>query len=110
MILDDYFNFEKFYETEIENNIEDYIDWIEDGDIKLDCLTKQEAIGYLKNPPFPLFLDECQINFEKQTIIIDFSEEYDNSTESGYDVSYCRFYIEYSIKDECIISLGSEQG
>lgn len=105
-----YFDFNKFYAEEIKDCVESHINCIDDDLIELHEITKETAKESIKNPPFPLYLDECEIDFERQLIIIDFSEEYNNSTEAGTDISFSRFYIVYSVKEEMIIILGEEQG
>lgn len=60
--------------------------------------------------PFPLNKDECEFDFDKKQIVFDFSKEYDESNESGYNVSYVRIFVVWSINDESIVSIGYEQG
>lgn len=113
-MLKKYFDFQEFYDIEIKPLISPSM--IEDYDIILEDITKEEALKYLENPPFPLDILESDIsmnsfsNRRSPYILFNFSKEYDNSTESGYDVSYVCFYVVYNIEDESITHIGIEQG
>lgn len=107
-MINKYFDFEKFWEEEIFSDFEEGD--IEDFDIDLYDLTASEAITYLKNMPFPLCLSECELRLEENEILFDFSKEFNESNESGYNVSYCRIFVTWSITEEYITSIGYEHG
>ena len=109
-MINNYFDFQKFFDEEVCADVPDWRSYFKDYEVELDKLNLEEALSYMQKIPFPICLSECDIDFDNRTIIFNFSEEYDNSTEVGTDISFCAFYVVYSIRDEIITTVRWEQG
>lgn len=110
VMINKYFDFQGFLDNEVVKDVSDWNSYIDDFEVALSDLKKEEAVEYISNIPFPMLVSECEINFESKKILFNFSEEYNESNESCSYIGYCTFYVVYSIKDECIIEMGYEQG
>lgn len=111
-MLDKYIDFQSIWDKEVHTftTKEEVEQYLEDFEVNLVNCTKEEAVVSLLNPPFPLELRNCELNLRTNQLLFDFSEEYDNSTESGYDVSFSSFFVVYDIEEECIVLIGEEHG
>ena len=107
-MIEKYFDFEKMWNEEAKPSLNDIENYIED--VELDNITPSEAVKYLKDMPFPLYLKECELRLEEKEILFDFSETCNQPTESDSYQGFVRVYITWSIKDECILCVGYEQG